>query len=461
MRKFLATNLAKLSKALCTSLKLGSGSTVPGRVALAAHPRILDDYYQEIQSKTKNQESISINITGTNGKTTSTGILKKILSGQEEKPIICNDLGANLYFGIAGAFISSSNLLGRLKTIDQALEVDEAALASVTSSLKPKIIAVTNLFRDQLDRFGELDTTQKLINKGIKNAELSDSDSPILVLNADDPYVANLGTNEHHKIFYSVEYAESCLQESTALNPKKLIKNFDASTSQHLRRVTAAEISIKAKVLEENFDSSLIKLETPIGQIDVRINLPGLYNAYNACTAAAAAYAHFDSSSQSDQVLEKIKWGIENYQTNFGRAEEKLVNGIVNQTFLIKNPTGASEVCKHLSKDPNANFLIIINDNYADGRDVSWLWDAEFEHIAQRSNTKTKAQIFISGHRAYDMATRLKYAGVDPKELTVLPDISEALSKANASLSGDELNSSPKLYILPTYTALLELEKLG
>lgn len=440
-------------------LNIGSGSTIPGKVAMKIYPQILKEFYEEIGTcKLDNQ--VKLTVTGTNGKTTTTGLIKSIL----HRDLICNNLGANLDSGITSAFIEATDAMNKLKTHNYLLEVDEASLVKVSDTIKPNLITVTNLFRDQLDRFGELDTTQKLINQGIQkvNERIDDNNYPSLVLNADDPFVASLGYTENKKIFFSVELSERLQQEDEehALEIAKdgLIANLEKSFAQF---PSEAQANIKGIILEQGFDYSLIELQTPTANIEITVKLPGIYNVYNAVAAAATAHS-------LGLPLVSIKEGIESYKTNFGRAEEKTIKGVGIQTFLIKNPAGATEVLKHLSHDPNAKFLIIINDNYADGRDVSWLWDADFELL---KNTKTT--ITVSGVRAQDMALRLKYAGLPEDQIKVIPEIAEALDfsidlcnykniKKQMKLSVNEKQQieRKKLYILPTYTALLNLEKI-
>lgn len=479
----IAILLAKLSAFLCKLFKIGSGSSLPGRVALAISPKLLQQFASEIES---NREAIKICVSGTNGKTTSTGIIKQILTEYTgDKNIVCNDMGANLYYGVCAAFVNATGdgrgkslLIPTLKSSNYVLEVDEASLASVTELLKPEIVTVTNIYRDQLDRFGELATTQRLIREGISKAGHIKNGTllPKLVLNADDHKVVELGEFINSEIiFYSVEYSQELLKTKLNIDHSHLIRDFDTpppgigvqlssrGKSQLVSTlVPTRNVMVKGIVLEENFDYSVVKLQIrkqrdkalpvstevfdSIDSTDVRIALPGLYNVYNAVAAAATAYA-------MRVPLNYIKSGVENYKTNFGRAEIKLINGVKCQTFLIKNPTGASEVLKHLSRVDDARFLIIINDNYADGRDVSWLWDAEFEHLNQPQIVKNK--IYTAGKRAYDMALRLKYAGIPADTIEPVPSIKKILNRALR----DCKVKHQRLFILPTYTALLKLTR--
>ncbi len=436
---YIAVTAAKLSSKLIRALNLGKASALPGRVALALNSKILEYYQAQLEAA-----DLQFFVTGTNGKTTSTGLLKQIVLEQlrsTNKPplLICNDYGANLYYGIVTEFVNSSSLWAQAKSANYVLELDEAASVLVSKVLSPKSITVTNLFRDQLDRFGEIDSTQKLIVKAISN--LLNSQRPMLniVLNADDAKVSaikdiieassnNMGNakvRNYH--FYKV------------IHPQNQIENFDAQQTQSL---IANDQCFVAEVLAEQIGYSDIRLTKANESIELRLNLPGLYNVYNACAAAATAYANGIN-------LETIKVGLENYQGNFGRSETKSINGKNYQLFLIKNPTGCTEVLKYINQDEQARYMIAINDNYADGRDVSWLWDARFEYMHTRDKT-----IYCSGKRAEDMALRLKYAGINAEQIVIEKDLKQALKVA-----AQDCSSGEHLYVLPTYTALLELNK--
>lgn len=435
MRQELAINSAKLSSKLIKTLRLGEASSLPGRVALALNPSCLKTF-----ATTLNHESqLAFFITGTNGKTTSTGLLKQIcIEAQGHSKIICNDFGANLYYGICTELVRSSDYQGKLKSSSYVLEVDEATLPRLALDLKPRILTVTNLYRDQLDRFGEIDSTQKLIIQGIQNI-LQESSAPLtLILNADDPKVSAIADHfdSHTKIkviFYSVEFSSSSASYQ--------IQDLDSS----LQATNKRKPDIKVYIDNEAIEYSDIHYYTGDGKssANIQVKLPGLYNVYNAAAAISSALVAGISADH-------IKAGIERYHTAFGRSEVRTFAGKQYQSFLIKNPTGCSEVLRHLSKDLNADFMIAINDNYADGRDVSWLWDAQFEYLNQLSN----AQFLCSGHRAYDMALRLKYAGIHEDHIRIEPRLKTALQQAC------RLSPNKNLYLLPTYTALLELNKI-
>ena len=439
MLNFIAVNAAKRVAELIKFLKLGQASALPGRVALAVNPRILQDFARDLKDG-----KFAFFVTGTNGKTTSTGILKQIILAAKpgKQSVICNDMGANLYYGICAELVLSTNYWGKLKTKDYSLELDEAAFVKVAQNLKPKVIVVTNIYRDQLDRFGEVDATQKLIIDGIKNA-LTNNGQVTLVLNADDNKVLEIQNsfenNPQVKIFlFNVKYSKNA---GSSVDGE--ILNLEQDT--HGKNIS---VDFSCEIQEEKSDYSILKFTARNSSSEpVTLHLPGLYNTYNATSAAAAGFA-------SGIAFEQIKKGVEAYQTVFGRSEKRTYKDKEYQVFLIKNPTGCSEVVRHLCKNPKAKFLIAINDNYADGRDVSWLWDADFEKMVAINQAHMEREFLCSGHRAYDMATRLKYAGIAEKNIQVKPNLEEALDEFVGNAKADE-----ELYMLPTYTVLLELNQ--
>lgn len=425
LKTFISTSFAKLSALLIKIFKQGNASSLPGRVALFFNKNIISDLFEN----TSESEFRAV-VSGTNGKTTTTGILKKILINiSGDSNLSSNDFGANLFYGVASCFTLNTDFRGKLRSSAYAIESDEAAFRNIVKTIKPKYICITNLFRDQLDRFGEINTTQRLLLEGIENL-YSENENPVLILNADDKKVLEIGKNFSKVFYYRV------------LGTK--LKNFDQLNDNS----ELSEVHIQARILEEEFDYSVVEITSFKAELfKFKIPLPGRYNAYNAIAAFTIAWAMgLDSAS--------IIKAIENYRTAFGRAEEKFYAGRSIHVFLIKNPTGASEVIKHISKDHAAKFLIIINDDYADGRDVSWLWDAEWEPLVHSVGTKSSSLI-CSGRRAEDMALRLKYSGFKENQIRIETDIKKALDEIINSSKEEE-----NIYLLPTYTALLSLEKI-
>lgn len=385
-----------------------------------------------------------ITITGTNGKTTTAGLIANILEEHNQK-VIHNEKGANMLTGVANAMALEIVPFRRFDYY--VLESDEAYLTKLYDFLPATHLLVTNLFRDQLDRYGELDSTAKKIQEAIdKNPNLK------IILNGDDPMVAKLAP-DREKIYFGFDKVEIVSNSITSAapiesvncplcgEPLKYASRFYAQQGHYYcecgYRRPQCEYSGDVKIFENH---SILKVCTLKGDFEFNIGLIGFYNAYNAF-AAIALGLELGYSQQQIQI------GLNTYQAIFGRAEKLLIHGHQVLVQLIKNPTGASEVLKTV--DLSSNILIIINDNYADGRDVSWLWDADFEHLKEIKNN-----IVVSGERANDMAVRLKYAGVDTSKITIIPDIEGSIDYLINSL-----DISEKITILPTYTALLKMQR--
>lgn len=386
-----------------------------------------------------------INVTGTNGKTTTSGLLAHILGASHNK-VLHNLKGANMLTGIANVFALN---ISPLKRFDYAvIETDEAYLTKVYDYVKGDYLVVTNLFRDQLDRYGELDYTAKIIQEAIsKNPDLK------LILNADDPIVATFDKTKYavyygfEEIEYHTRYTEESKAPSEAFNcpcgePLKYSKRFYAQQGHYYcekcgYKRHACDYCAKVKIYDDYFEIELThKNETN----KFKVNLVGLYNAYNTLAAITAAF-------ENGLTAEEIQHALNSYHSIFGRTETRTINGHKTLIQLIKNPAGASEVLKTV--DLNSNIIIAINDDYADGRDVSWLWDSDFEQLKD-----AKKLIVTSGIRAYDMAARLKYAGIPQERILVEPDVKKAIKFVSTKIQKDE-----KITILPSYTALLKISK--
>lgn len=417
---------AKSAYTLLRATKLSSGTSIIGRIVLKLCPDFLNECNKYIKTK--------INVTGTNGKTTTSGLISHLIK-ESGHSVINNAMGANMLTGVVNALSVSLN---PFKGADfSVIESDEAYLSKIYEKLDADYLIATNLFRDQLDRYGELATTKKLIQDGInKRPGLT------LLLNADDPLVASF--EGQNKIFYGVEnvyYSDESLKSKSHIEEAfscpcgkslKYEKKFFAQQGHYycdcgFRR---PEPKYKADVTLYK-DYSILK----INGINYEIPLVGLFNAYNALAAIALAL---------ELGIKDIEKNLNSFKVAFGRSETKYLNGKRALIQLIKNPIGANEVLKTVDK--NSNILIIINDNYADGRDVSWLWDANFEEL--RGN---KYEIAVSGIRANDMALRLKYAGIE--KIKIIPDIKKAVEYIGK-------NAENNITILPTYTALLKINKL-
>ncbi len=439
----LAILAGKLSAGAIRAVGAGLGSNLPGRIARKFSPQILRTLSNQCR------EGV-IAVSGTNGKSTTCGFIYSILRRAGFKTVH-NRQGANLVTGITASVIDAATIDGKLDADYCLFEIDEASLPVVAAEVKLKAVVVTNLFRDQLDRFGELDTTARLIDKGIA------AHHSISILNADDPNVAQLAPG-CERIYYGIESFSSNYSPKTSAATSELaycpacgaeykydlvfygqLGHYKCSACTERRR----QPDICARAVTVHQASSNFQLEIHGETHDVQLHLPGLFNVYNALAAAALA-------SWLGIAALTIVEGLKHYTTLFGRSERISINNKSVLIQLIKNPAGASQVISSVTGDSAGRILIAINDNLADGRDISWLWDAEFEQLA--SHTKP---IVVSGQRADDMAVRLKYAGIPAENISVRPDLARAFKDLL-----EEIPAGETMWVLPTYTCLLELQKI-
>ena len=435
---YLSLLIARGAYAGIKLLSNSSGTSFAGKLVLKFYPEFLSHCNSYIKEK-------NVTISGTNGKTTTSGLISHILE-TNNKSVIHNLKGANMLTGVANVFALT---LTPFKRFDYSvIESDEAYLNKLYDYMKSDYLVVTNLFRDQLDRYGELATTASLIQKAIDKAP-----DLTLILNADDPLVTNFGLNRDKVVYYGVENVEYDYEIEKSNAPTEVFncicgkpltytKQFFAQQGHYSCTCGFKRPECKYRADVKIFhDYSIIKVLSKNKTYEFTTRLLGLYNAYNALAAIAFAL----ENNISQEVIQKA---LDSYKSIFGRTEKKIIKGHEALIQLIKNPTGASEVLKTV--DLNSRIIIAINDNYADGRDISWLWDSDFEQLKNTKNT-----IITSGIRANDMATRLKYAGVSNELIEICPDIEKAIETAVSYCKEDE-----KITILPSYTALLKINKL-
>ena len=409
--------------------ELSSGTSIIGLFVKKICPNFLSYANTYIKDK-------KINITGTNGKTTTSGIIAHLIKSSGES-VINNAMGANMLNGVINALSLQINPFKC--TQYSVIELDEANVEPVYKSFDADFLLVTNLFRDQLDRYGELAFTQKLIQNGIDLKE-----NLTLILNADDPLVATFKAK--NKVYYGISDVS---YEGVSSNVEtKTEEAFTCHCGHNLVYTKKFYAQLGHYHCECGFERPYVKYEAKvklcktysvlnINGIEYVVPLVGLFNAYNALGAITLAL---------ELGIHDIEKNLQSFKVTFGRSETKKLNNKNVLIQLIKNPVGANEVLKSIDK--NSNILIIINDNYADGRDVSWLWDAEFE-ILKNINK----EIVVSGSRAADMALRLKYAGFNADKIITIKDIKKAVNYIGKFAEDD-------IIILPTYTALLKLNRL-
>lgn len=442
MKKLLAIWIGKFALFWSRALKAGSGSTLPGLLA----ERVDKDIIQKLSSKLKYGTII---ITGTNGKTTTAKMLAEILA-DEGFSVLHNPTGSNLTRGIASSLIFATNLFGtRIHADIGVFEIDEATMPEATSKIRPKFVLVTNLFRDQLDRYGELDKTASIIGSSLKGFS-----NTITILNADDPLVANLSKYASGPVkYFGIEDPNVSTKSTAAMDSKDCLEcghefEYSARYFGHLgiwKCPNCGSTRPKSQYVAQNIrispEASQFELRLSAEKLNVEMQIPGLYNIYNALAAAAAAEIAGGGGPAIAQALR-------DFSAAFGRMENLEIDGRNAMILLVKNPTGANQAISSVLSDAKPKSLLFaLNDNFADGTDVSWIWDIDFESENLKPHT-----LITSGIRAEDMALRLKYAGVDPKKISLEKNPAKAVSGLVKLIPKGET-----CFVFPTYTAMIEI----
>jgi len=401
-------------------LNIGNGSTWPGHIALENDK----NFIKKILAK--NQKLKIILIVGTNGKTTTGKLIQTILEKNNNK-VFQNQAGANLLNGIASSLIKQCNLAGKINYDFAVFEVDENSLPLILDNINPEAIVLLNLFRDQLDRYGEVNI---IANKWTRALSMIDKKT-ILILNADDPKIAYLGNSIKNKIKYfgikGTSKAIDHASDSTYCPECGNKLTYRSTTFSHLGNWACGNCQLK-------------KPKTDLENFKI-YPLPGLYNKYN--THAAVLTARIFGVSD-----DKISGALKNFKPAFGRQEIIEHKGKEIQIFLSKNPASFNQSLATINDLGAKNLLIILNDRIPDGRDISWIWDIDFEN-----NLKDFKSITVSGDRVYDMTLRLNYA--DKNNVKPYDRLSNAIKDSIESTAKNEI-----LYILPTYSAMLEVRKI-
>lgn len=420
----------------------GGGTSLPGRVLIRLEPEAI----ARLGGRLPRGSAL---ISATNGKTTTAAIAASILE-RAGVALVHNRAGANMAGGIASTLLAAARPGGRIGGELGLFEVDEFWLEEVVAQLHPGVLLLGNLFRDQLDRYGELETIADRWASTLTGAGRRSR----LVLNADDPLIADLCRDPQRVTLFGVQDDSVAVPEMQHASDSKHCRrcgapySYEAIYLGHLGRYHCPDCGqrrpmpdVRAEQITlEGTHGSRFTLRARDGSIAVRLPLPGLYNVYNALGAAALCL-------ELGVGLEQVAAGIADVRAAFGRAETIAVDGRSLSLLLVKNPAGANEIIRTLTLEPGElELLAVLNDHTADGRDISWIWDADFELLGGRLK-----RVVCAGTRAAELALRLKYAGVAPERIVTEPQLPAALDRA--------LTGHGTLFVLPTYTALLELHE--
>jgi UDP-N-acetylmuramyl tripeptide synthase len=431
--------IARLVAGLSRRVGAGAGMTVPGKLLSKLDPGAIDRLAARLPAGVAA-------VSATNGKTTTAAMAAEILRPRFR--LAHNHSGANLVSGVASTLLAAGDAeLG-------LLEVDEGALPEVLLRVRPRVVCLANLFRDQLDRYGELELVAERWRKAVALLP----EETVLVVNGDDPQVGSLAEAHEHSVIFGLDdprlsrptlqhAADSkyCVRCGTPYEYRAIyvghLGDYGCPNCGHAR--PALDVAARSVELH-GLERTAFDLVTPAGTKRVALGLPGLYNVYNAVAAATLAQALGAS-------LDEIADGLARFSAAFGRFERIPVAGKQLLLLLIKNPAGANEVVRTLvDGGPPRVAVVALNDGIADGRDVSWIWDVDFEPLLDGLET-----VVATGERAAELALRFKYGGFDESRIIVEPSLEAAIDRG-LSLTPD----AGELVVLPTYTAMLALQRL-
>ena len=427
----------KLAQILIKILKIvrpNAGTSLPGHFMTRMYP----DYLRQEVKKIKND---IVCVTGTNGKTTTSGLIASILS-ETGKEVLHNKKGANMPQGIATSFLQS----GKKDFEYGVFECDEAWLYSIFKSIKANYLLVTNLFPDQTERYGGVYSLAKRIKKAIdSNPDLK------VVLNADDPHLLSLKTN--NTVLFGVKEVQNNITEYEETSPeictcgeaytykKRFYAHMGIFECKNCKNEYEPPKYLAEIVLNE--ENTEIKVETEGKETTFNTKLAGVFNAYNVLSAIAVCMEIGISS-------ETIQKGLDNYQNIFGRADKLIIKNKKVIVHLIKNPVGTNQTINLVKGIKKSKMFISMNDTPADGSDISWLYDTDFENLKDYQN-----EIIISGTRANELALRLKHAGLKEENFYIEPNIKKAYRHAIRAT-----NENETLLILANFTALAQIQSI-
>ncbi len=440
MRLRLEIELARLAGRLSRLSARGGGTTLPGKVLVALDRGALARLARRLPLG-------CALVSATNGKTTTAAMVAEILSPRVS--LAHNRAGANLVSGVA------SSLMDAMGAELGLFEVDEGAFPEVAERTRPRAVCLGNLFRDQLDRYGELE----LVAERWRGAVTALDPGASVAVNADDPLLANLVRGRQNVLRFGLDDPGVARERLPHAADSKYCVDcgtpyaYEAAYVGHLGAYTCPRCGntrppldvVAHDVCLDGLRGSSFKLATPAGLLEARIDLPGLYNVYNALAAAALALTLGASADE-------VEAGLARFRAAFGRFQRIAVGDRGVLVLLVKNPAGANEAVRTLvDGGPPTLAVLALNDEIADGRDVSWIWDVDLEPLIE-----CLERVVVTGSRAQELALRFKYGGMDGARIEVEPELARALDR------GLELTRpGGELPVLPTYTAMLALQRIA
>jgi len=448
-RLALAISAGKLAGASGRFFRISGGTSLPGMIARRIDPNVLKSVVGASKAK-------KIVITGSNGKTTTARMTAAIADASGRR-VSQNRTGSNLIQGITSVAVNFADLFGRLDSDVLLFEIDEATIPLAVPEIQPDVVVITNIFRDQLDRYGELYAVARALNTMLESLPETSS----ILLNGNDPQVANFGLNAKAKrLFFGLETMEVGTpvpeQSADIIRCIKCNEDLDYKVAymSHLGiyscpncgyTLPKLDIAVTSVTLASDGEGPThIKMCTPQGDMELDIPLPGLHNVYNAAVAVGAALAAGFSK-------EKVQAGLSGIKTAFGRLEKIQADDKTIYLSFVKNPTSFNLMLRLIAQHAgNKHMLLAASSTVVDGEDFAWLWDVEIEEVAD-----TVIDVVCSGNKAEEIAMRLKYAEVSTDKVTIVHDREAALDAALKNVEPGGM-----LYIMCGYTPTHELRRV-
>jgi UDP-N-acetylmuramyl tripeptide synthase len=448
-RLALAISAGKLAGASGRFFRIGGGTSLPGMIARRIDPNVLKSVVGASKAR-------KIVITGSNGKTTTARMTAAIADAGGHR-VSQNRTGSNLLQGVTSVAVNFADMFGRLDRDVLLFEIDEATIPLAVPEIQPDVVVITNIFRDQLDRYGELYAVARALNKMLESLPETSS----IILNGNDPQVANFGSNARaRRIFFGLETTEvgTPVPEQSADIIRCIHCDsdfiYEVAYMSHLGiyrcpncgyTLPPLDVAVTSVSLAPGGEGpSHIKLRTPEGEMKLEIPLPGLHNVYNAAAAIAAATA-------AGFPLDKAQSALSNIRTAFGRLEKIPAGDKTIYLSFVKNPTSFNLILRLIAQHPGKKHLLLAaSHTVVDGEDFAWLWDVDIEEIAG-----TVLDVVCSGNKPEELAMRLKYAEIPVDRITPIPDREAALDEALKNV-----DPGGTLYIMSSYTPTQELRRI-